>query len=141
MARLFRSHLVKQFFPRCRSISNSSIFSFELTSKICRSVGAVGQSVRPASGRLNVRIPVSTDLGRKTGSDSSTAKRSTLGVSVTEMTIINGCPVSQYVWHAKEHSLLYGHKCRTQVKICNPSPARRMKNSQQDEKLQTNKTS
>ena len=47
---------------------------------------------------------------RKTGSDSSTAKRSAIGVSVTggssEMTIINGWPVSQYVWHAKEPSLL-----------------------------------
>ena len=33
----------------------------------------------------------------KTGSDSSTAKRSALGVSGTEMTIINGCPMSQYM--------------------------------------------
>ena len=34
-----------------------------------------------------------------------------------EMTIINGCPVSQYVWHAKEHSLLNGHECRAWVKF------------------------
>ena len=37
----------------------------------------------PASGRLGVHIPAATDLNRKTGSDSSTAKRSAIGVSVT----------------------------------------------------------
>ena len=40
----------------------------------------------------------------------------------TEMTIINGCPLSQYVWHAKELSLLNGHECWAKVKICSPSP-------------------
>ena len=30
----------------------------------------------------------------------------------SRMTIINGCPVSQYVWHPKEPSLLNGHECR-----------------------------
>ena len=39
-----------------------------------------------------------------------------------EITIINGCPVSQQIWHAKEPSLLNGHKCRAQVKICSPLP-------------------
>ena len=39
--------------------------------------------VRPASGRLGVRILAATDLSRKTGSDSSTAIRSAVGVSVT----------------------------------------------------------
>ena len=47
------------------------------------------------SGRLGVRIPAATDLSRKTGGDSSTAKRMTIGASVTEMTIIKGWPVSQ----------------------------------------------
>ena len=40
----------------------------------------------------------------------------------SEMTIINGCPVSKYVWHAKEPSLLNGHECRAGVNICSPSP-------------------
>ena len=48
----------------------------------CRG-GAVGQIVRLACGRFGVRIPAATDLSRKTGSDSSTAKRSGTGVSVT----------------------------------------------------------
>ena len=41
------------------------------------------KSVRPASGRLGVRIPAATDLSRKKGSDSSTATRSAISVSVT----------------------------------------------------------
>ena len=48
-----------------------------------RDGGAVGESVRPASGRLGVRIPAATDPSHKTGSDSSTTKRSALGASVT----------------------------------------------------------
>ena len=40
----------------------------------------MGYSVGPASRRLGVRIPVVTDLGRKTGRDSSTAKSSAIGV-------------------------------------------------------------
>ena len=48
-----------------------------------RGGGAVGNSVRPASGRLAVRIPAATDLSRKKRSDSFTAKRMALGVSVT----------------------------------------------------------
>ena len=48
-----------------------------------RGGGAVGKSVDPASGRLVVRIPAATDLSRKkTGTDSSTAKHSAIGVSV-----------------------------------------------------------
>ena len=44
---------------------------------------ALAQWVRAfASGRLSVRIPAATDLSRKTDSDSSTAKRSAIGVSV-----------------------------------------------------------
>ena len=45
-----------------------------------RGGGAVGKSVRLASGRLVVRIPVATDV--KTGSDSPTDKRSAIGISV-----------------------------------------------------------
>ena len=37
------------------------------------------------------------------------------------MTIIK-TDVSQQVWHAKVPSLLIGHECRAQVKICSPSP-------------------
>ena len=40
----------------------------------------------------------------------------------SEMTIMNGCPVSQQVWRAKEPSMLSGHKCRAQVNICSLSP-------------------
>ena len=43
--------------------------------------GAVGWSVRLACGRLGVRISAATVV--KTGSDSSTAKCSATGVSVT----------------------------------------------------------
>ena len=46
-----------------------------------RGVGAVGSRVGPASGMLGVRI--ATDLSRKNSSDSSTAKRLAIGVSVT----------------------------------------------------------
>ena len=45
-----------------------------------RGGGAVGLSVRPAIGGMDVRIPAVTDLRHK---NSSTAKRSTIGVSVT----------------------------------------------------------
>ena len=31
--------------------------------------------------------------------------------SSSEKTILNGCQVSQYEWHAKEPSVLNGHKC------------------------------
>ena len=40
-----------------------------------------------------------------------------------EMTIIYGCPVSQYVWHAKEPSMINVHEYRAQVNICRFSPA------------------
>ena len=45
----------------------------------------MGKSVGPASGRLGVRIPAATDAKsqKKTGNDSSTAKCSAIGVSVT----------------------------------------------------------
>ena len=44
--------------------------------------GAVGSSVRLASRRLGVRIPAAKVVV-KTGSDSSTVKRSAISVSVT----------------------------------------------------------
>ena len=43
----------------------------------------MGNSVRPGSGKLGVRIQTATDLSQKTGSGSSTAKRTAIGVSVT----------------------------------------------------------
>ena len=60
------------------------------------------------------------------------------------MTIINECPLSQWVWHSKEPLLLNGHKSREWVKICNPSPAMvtspyEWKILQRDENPQTNK--
>ena len=45
--------------------------------------GAVGSRGRLASGNLGVRIPAATDLSRKTGSVSPTAKHSGICVSVT----------------------------------------------------------
>ena len=42
--------------------------------------GAVGLSL--VCRKLGVQIPVATDMGSKTGNDSSTAKRSAIGVSV-----------------------------------------------------------
>ena len=58
----------------------------------------------------------------KTGSDGSTVKRSeTDECHDSEMTILNGCVVTQYVWHAKKHSMSNDHKCRVQVKMCSPS--------------------
>ena len=42
-----------------------------------------GGGVGPASGRLRVRIPAATNLRRKSSSDSSIAKRSTISLSVT----------------------------------------------------------
>ena len=52
--------------------------------------------------------------------------------------------ISQYMWHAKEPSLLYGHKCRALVKICSPSSAmvtspNEWKILKWDENLQRNK--
>ena len=60
------------------------------------------------------------------------------------MTIINGCPVSHYLWHSKEPSLLNGHNWRAKIKICGPSPAmvtsqNKWKILEWNEKLQTSK--
>ena len=41
-------------------------------------------SVHPESRRLGARIPAAIDLSHLTGGDSSTAKRSAIGVSVLE---------------------------------------------------------
>ena len=50
---------------------------FETFEVSCRSGGAVGQSVGPASGRPRQTLVL------KTGGDSSTAKRSAIAASVT----------------------------------------------------------
>ena len=50
---------------------------------IDRGGGEVGKSVGPAGGNLGARIPSATDQSRKTDRDSSTAKPSAMGVSVT----------------------------------------------------------
>ena len=49
----------------------------------CRGSDTVGLSVRPVRGRLGVRIPAVTKKVVNTCSDSSTAKRLALSVSVT----------------------------------------------------------
>ena len=49
-----------------------------------RGGGAVGKSIRLASGKFGVRIPAATDLIRKIkGSDKSIVKRLAIGMSVT----------------------------------------------------------
>ena len=70
------------------NVSWPSVLSLTLGNVLCtislnRGGGAVGQSVSPASGRLGVRNPATTDEVVKTGSDSFTAKRSSIGVGVT----------------------------------------------------------
>ena len=91
-----------------------------------RGGAGVGQSVCSASEMLGVRISAATDLSRL--NRKWQLHCSMLGIRCechgsSEMTIINGCSMSQQVWHAKEPSMINGHKCRAQVKICNPSPA------------------
>ena len=80
-----------------------------------RGGGAVGYNVRPTSRRLGIRIPIATDLNRKNRQWqlhcwTLSNRRECHGSS--EMTIINGCPVSKCLWHAKEPSLLNGHECQ-----------------------------
>ena len=52
-------------------------------------------------------------------SDKETIQRTLVTVSVTcprRYNSINGCPVSQKVWHANKPSLLNGHECLVKVK-------------------------
>ena len=80
--------------------------------KTCLCDDVVGQIVHLASGRQGGRIRDTTDLIVKTSSDSSTAKRSAIGLGhrSSDMIIINGYPLSQQVWYAKESSLLNGQE-------------------------------
>ena len=56
------------------------------------------------------------------------------------MTIINGCHVSQQVWHAEEPSMLNGHECRAYVKICDGSQwVKGGRKKHQETNKQTNK--
>ena len=59
--------------------------------------GGVEVELSPRVREIVVRSPVATDLSHKRGSDSSTAKHSAIGEChrSSEMTIINGCHVSQ----------------------------------------------
>ena len=61
---------------------------------------AVGQSV----GKRMVQIPAATDLSRKKGRDSSTVKRSAIGVSVAVLRDDHYklMSVPQKVWHGKK---------------------------------------
>ena len=73
---------------------------------------AVGQSIRLASGKLGVRIPAATDPSREKRQCQLPCKTLNNWCEChwsLELTIINGCPVSQQVWHTKELSLLNGH--------------------------------
>ena len=65
-----------------------------------------------ACGRLDVRIPAATDRSRKTGSDSSTAKRRPLDVSVTvpRRRSFKRMSLAQQLWHVKEPSMINDHK-------------------------------
>ena len=66
--------------------------------------GAVGLERYPCMSKLGVQIPAATDQPRQLHCQTLGNRCEFDGSS--EMTIINGCPVSQYVWHAKEPSLL-----------------------------------
>ena len=90
---------------------------------ICRSGGTVGVRVNPTSERLGSLNPsryrpksfkqVVTDI-----------LPITLQVWVSRVLgdYINGCPVSQYLWHAKEPSLLNAYMCRAYVNIFRSPP-------------------
>ena len=54
-----------------------------------------------ACERFGVRIPALTDPVKK-GIETSTVKRKCECHGSSKMTIINGCLVSQLVWHVKE---------------------------------------
>ena len=58
-----------------------SLFHYKLLLGVTAAVVQSVKSVGPASGRLGVRIPAATVV--ITGTDSSTAKRLAIGVSVT----------------------------------------------------------
>ena len=61
----------------------------------------------------------------------------------SDMTIINGRPVSQWVRYVKEPLLHNGYECRAQVKKCSPSSAMLTspygENFEWHDKLQTKK--
>ena len=85
--------------------------------------GAVGQIIRPASGRLSVRIPEATDISRKNRQwqlhCQTLRKRRECHVT-SEMIIIKSRSVSLKMLPLKETSLLNGHECRVQVKNLQP---------------------
>ena len=96
--------------PRCRYIAL-------MVTRL--SISAVAQWVRAFASQVKGCVfesqPRRTKV-LKTGSDSSDAKRSAIGVchGSSEITIINGYHVSPVllVWHANEPPLLNNHECR-----------------------------
>ena len=60
----------------------------------------------------SIPIPVATYLNVITGDNSSTVNCSAMVANecniFSEMTIINGCPVSNYVWRLKKEALASG---------------------------------
>ena len=92
---------------------------------IMRLIAAVAQWVRALAPQAKGWVFESQSrqaLVVKTISDRSTAKHSLIECNgSSEMTIINGCLVSQWVWHATEPPLINGLECRVLVKIWNPS--------------------
>ena len=54
-------HTIPITFLNCKVLNELMLGTASATQR----VGAVGLSVRPASGRLGVRIPAATDLSRK----------------------------------------------------------------------------
>ena len=76
----------KEIHPSLVSFTQVNILFLMIDHGTIDQSAAVAQWVRvfaPQSGRLSVRIRAATDLSRKTGSDSSTTKRSSIDVSVT----------------------------------------------------------
>ena len=68
-----------------------------------RGVDAMGKSIGSASGKLDAGIPAATDISHK--------KQIVTAPDSSEMTVTNGCHVSQKVGPVKERSLLNSQEC------------------------------
>ena len=108
-----------QYLPYTTISQIVNAFSSNPSSKLCYSLQKPPRwrgrlKCQPRTQRLGVRITAAIDLSRKTRQyNSYTAERSAISVSGRvlgeEITKINGCPVSQQVWHATDPSLHSSH--------------------------------
>ena len=68
-------------------------------------------SVRPPKGKVGCSNP-SRDRPKSYKQVVTAPLPKGVSVLSSEMTNMNGCPVSEKVWHTKEPSLLNGHRCQ-----------------------------